>query len=92
MMLDELQRRNYSKTTVNVYLKIVAAFAEHFHRSPDQLGPEEIRGQPRDRHKAAPSAADNGIFLHSQSSIASSSSLLPAHIPMTNASKPIEYP
>ena len=43
MMLDELQRRNYSKTTVNAYLKIVAGFAEHFHRSPDQLGPEEIR-------------------------------------------------
>src|ERR1700759_5024304 len=43
MMLDELQRRNYSKTTVNGYLKIVAAFAEHFHRSPDQLGPEQIR-------------------------------------------------
>ena len=43
MMLDELLRRNYSKTTVNGYLKIVAAFAEHFHRSPDQLGPEQIR-------------------------------------------------
>jgi site-specific recombinase XerD len=35
--------RNSSKTTVNGYLKIVAAFAEHFHRSPDQLGPEQIR-------------------------------------------------
>src|ERR1700722_15278007 len=43
MMLDELQRRNYSKTTVNGYLKIVAAFAKHFQRSPEQLGPEQIR-------------------------------------------------
>jgi integrase/recombinase XerD len=43
MMLEELQRRNYSKTTVNAYLKMVASFAHHFHRSPDQLGPEEIR-------------------------------------------------
>jgi site-specific recombinase XerD len=43
MMLEELQRRNYSKTTVNAYLKMVASFANHFHRSPDQLGPEEIR-------------------------------------------------
>ena len=43
MMLEELQRHNYSKTTVNAYLKMVASFANHFHRSPDQLGPEEIR-------------------------------------------------
>src|SRR5664279_2801608 len=43
MMLEELQRRNYSQTTVNGYLKVVAAFAKHFHRPPDQLGPEQIR-------------------------------------------------
>jgi integrase/recombinase XerD len=42
-MLDELQRRNYSQTTVNGYLKIVAAFAKYFNRPPDQLGPEHIR-------------------------------------------------
>jgi len=42
-MLQELQGRNYSKTTVNAYLKMVESFAKHFHRSPDQLGPEEIR-------------------------------------------------
>src|SRR3954470_24710204 len=34
---------NYSKTTVNAYLKMVESFANHFHCSPDQLGPEEIR-------------------------------------------------
>ena len=43
MMLEELQRRNYSQTTVNGYLKIVEAFAKYFHRPPDQLGPEQIR-------------------------------------------------
>src|SRR5260370_19961095 len=43
MMLEELQRRNYSQTTVNGYLKIVAAFAKHFQHPPDQLGPEQIR-------------------------------------------------
>jgi site-specific recombinase XerD len=43
MMLEELQRRNYSKTTVNSYLKIVESFAKHFGRPPDQLGPEQIR-------------------------------------------------
>jgi site-specific recombinase XerD len=42
-MLEELQRRNYSQTTVKGYLKIVEAFAWYFHRSPDQLGPEQIR-------------------------------------------------
>jgi integrase len=43
MMLEELQRRNYSQTTVKGYLKIVESFAKHFHRPPDQLGPDQIR-------------------------------------------------
>ena len=43
MMLEELQRRNYSQTTVNTYLKVVEDFARHFHRPPDQLGTEHIR-------------------------------------------------
>jgi integrase/recombinase XerD len=42
-MLEELQRRNYSQATVNGYVKVVAAFAKHFNRPPDQLGPEQIR-------------------------------------------------
>ncbi len=42
-MLEELQRRNYSQTTVKAYLHSVEAFAKHFHRPPDQLGPEQIR-------------------------------------------------
>ena len=42
-MLEELQRRNYSTGTIRLYLHHVAAFAQHFHRSPDQLGAEEIR-------------------------------------------------
>src|SRR5688572_32251883 len=43
MMLEELQRRNYSQTTTRTYLQIVRDFAKHFNRSPDQLGPDEIR-------------------------------------------------
>jgi site-specific recombinase XerD len=43
MMLEELQRRNYSQTTVKGYLRVVRDFAEYFHRPPDQLGPEQIR-------------------------------------------------
>jgi integrase/recombinase XerD len=42
-MLEELQRRNYSPQTAHIYLRHVAAFAQHFDRSPDQLGAEEIR-------------------------------------------------
>lgn len=42
-MLEELQRRNYSPSTARQYLRQVAAFAEHFHRSPDRLGAEQIR-------------------------------------------------
>jgi len=43
MMLEELQRRNYSQTTVNTYLKVVEDFACYFHRPPDELGKEQIR-------------------------------------------------
>jgi integrase/recombinase XerD len=42
-MLEELQRRNYSPKTIRLYLRHVAEFAKHFHRSPDQLGAEDIR-------------------------------------------------
>ena len=43
MMLEELQRRNYSQNTVRGYLHSVQAFAEHFHTPPDRLGLEHIR-------------------------------------------------
>ncbi len=43
MMLEELQRRNYSKNTARSYLSIVRDFAKHFHNPPDQLGLDEIR-------------------------------------------------
>jgi len=42
-MLEELQRRNYSADTARLYIQHVAKFAQHFHRSPDQLGAEHIR-------------------------------------------------
>src|SRR5215472_17523361 len=43
MMLEELQRRNFSQTTVKTYLKVVEDFSRHFHRPPDQLGKDHIR-------------------------------------------------
>jgi site-specific recombinase XerD len=42
-MLDELERRNYTDSTRRAYLRIIDEFARHFHRPPDQLGPEQIR-------------------------------------------------
>lgn len=42
-MLHELQRRNYSPSTIRSYLAAVQQFAEHFHCSPEQLGPEQLR-------------------------------------------------
>jgi len=43
MMLEELERRNYSAGTTRRYLRFVERFAQHFGKSPDQLGPDHIR-------------------------------------------------
>ena len=43
MMLEELQRRNYAKVTIQHYLFVVSDFAKYFGKSPDQLGPDHIR-------------------------------------------------
>jgi site-specific recombinase XerD len=42
-MLEDLQLRNYSPTTVRIYLHAIAEFAEHFGTPPDQLNAEHIR-------------------------------------------------
>src|ERR1035438_1113133 len=43
MMLEELERRNYSAGTTRRYLRFVERFAQHFGKSPDQLGPDDLR-------------------------------------------------
>jgi integrase/recombinase XerD len=43
IMLEELERRNYAPGTIRCYIRTVEHYARHFHRSPDQLGPEHIR-------------------------------------------------
>jgi integrase/recombinase XerD len=43
MMLEELQRRNYSAITTRKYLRVVTEFAKYFGKSPDRLGPNELR-------------------------------------------------
>ncbi len=43
MMLEELQRRHYSEATTRRYIRFIERFAQHFHCSPDRLGPRHIR-------------------------------------------------
>jgi integrase/recombinase XerD len=43
MMLEELQRRNYSQHTTRYYIRTVEDFARRFKRPPDRLGPRHIR-------------------------------------------------
>jgi site-specific recombinase XerD len=43
MTLEELERRNYSQATAQTYIDAIRRFSEHFRRSPDHLGPLEIR-------------------------------------------------
>lgn len=42
-MLQDMEIRNYALGTRDNYVRAVADFARHFSKSPDQLGPEEIR-------------------------------------------------
>jgi site-specific recombinase XerD len=43
MMLEELQRRNYSAETIRCYIRTVEEFSRRFRCSPDRLGPKQIR-------------------------------------------------
>ena len=42
-MIEDLTIRNYSPRTIEVYVERVAKFAQFFGRSPDKLGPAQIR-------------------------------------------------
>jgi integrase/recombinase XerD len=42
-MIQDMQIRNLSPRTVDCYVYHVRCFAKHFGRSPEQLGPEEVR-------------------------------------------------
>src|ERR1700688_4298115 len=43
MMLEKLQRRNYSENTTRCYIRAVEDFARRFNLPPDRLGPRQIR-------------------------------------------------
>ena len=64
MMLEELQRRHYSEATTRRYIRLIERFAQHFHRSPDRLGPQHIReyqAQLFTRHKLTPGSVTNHL-------------------------------
>ena len=42
-MLEDMGIRHLAENTQSAYLQQIAAYARYFNRSPDQLGPEEIR-------------------------------------------------
>ncbi len=64
MMLEELQRRHYSEATTQRYIRLIERFAQHFHRSPDRLGPQHIReyqAQLFTLHKLTPGSVTNHL-------------------------------
>jgi hypothetical protein len=42
-MQEDLRLRNFSARTIRQYTHTIAEFAKYFHKSPDQLGPEQVR-------------------------------------------------
>ena len=64
MMLEELQRRNYSAIMTRNYLRVVADFARYFGKSPDKLGPNELRTYQAyllQERKLTPGTVVNGV-------------------------------
>ncbi|WP_243658625.1 phage integrase N-terminal SAM-like domain-containing protein [Paraburkholderia sp. BL9I2N2] len=65
-MLNDMQIRNLAVNTQKTYLLQVSSFARHFRRSPEVLGPEEIRAwiiHLTNERKLAPSQCPTGRGL-----------------------------
>src|SRR5271165_4489199 len=63
-MLEELQRRNYSDSTIRHYLHFVEEFARHFGKSPDKLGLDHLRSYQAyllKQRKLAPGTVENHV-------------------------------
>ena len=42
-MLEDMGIRNLAENTQLSYLQQISLYARHFHRSPEELGPEQVR-------------------------------------------------
>jgi hypothetical protein len=45
-MIEDMGIRNLADNTQSAYLQQIIAYAEHFHRSPEELGPEAVENSP----------------------------------------------
>jgi integrase/recombinase XerD len=64
MMLEELERRNYTQATIRHYLSFVERFAKHFGKSPDKLGPDHLRSYQAyllKERKLCPGSVENHV-------------------------------
>ena len=64
MMLEELQRRNYSENTTRYYIRAVEDFSRRFNRPPDRLGLRHIREYQAElfqKRKLSPGSINNPL-------------------------------
>lgn len=62
-MLEDMQLRNLSQSTIETYLELIQRFARYFKKSPQYLGAEEVRGYLlHDRRKESPQYGDPNPF------------------------------
>ena len=66
MMLEELQRRNYSDGTIRHHLRSVTEFAEHFGKPPDKLGSTSCAASKCtcSRNASCPTTTVDAIHVH----------------------------
>ena len=87
IMLEELQRRNYSETTIRHYLRWVEDFARYFGKSPDKLGLEHLRTYQAYLLKTRKLDARHVVEPRSRAAL-----LLCAHAEATGVPRVLPYP
>ena len=77
-MIEDMRIRNLAPLTQTAYIEHVLRFACHFGRSPERLGPAEIRSWlihlTTDKHQAQLDWSDGGgvtfpLFRHAQAAL-----------------------
>jgi integrase/recombinase XerD len=85
-MLEDMGIRNLAENTQQSYIQQVSAYAKHFHRSPEQLGPEQVRAYQvhllEDRKLAASSLSVTAAALRFLYKVTLKRAWTPDDIPM----------